>query len=176
MDGTTRSDRRFQAEDARRKLNLRAQDELETIAVVLTQGVVPPPWDGPSSEWAGSEEPKFSRWTLHMATIIIFGIIRMCPLVEWRTWVPARLVGPLLATLKVGYGDQLGGGPVGTETNAMKRACLLWPTWLAKGLAGYGVESRRRDGVWAGSMARARRAEARAAGRSPSRKWMVAMA
>jgi L-rhamnose-H+ transport protein len=59
---------------------------------------------------------KFSSWTLHMATIIIFSTIWGILLLEWRgvsagtrRWVAAGLAVLILATMIVGYGNLLGG-------------------------------------------------------------------
>jgi L-rhamnose-H+ transport protein len=58
---------------------------------------------------------KFSSWTLHMATIIIFSTLWGIRLREWsgvsartRGWVGAGLAVLVLATVIVGYGNYLG--------------------------------------------------------------------
>lgn len=65
-------------------------------------------------------ELKFSSWTLHMATIIIFSTVWGILLHEWkgvsgktRGWIAAGLAVLILATILVGYGNYLaasGGG------------------------------------------------------------------
>ena len=61
------------------------------------------------------EDLKFSSWTLHMATIIIFGTLWGLWLREWRGvsgrtrgWIAAGLLVLIASTLLVGYGNYLG--------------------------------------------------------------------
>lgn len=63
---------------------------------------------------------KFSSWTLHMATIIIFSTVWGILLHEWRgvgprtkTWVAAGLGVLILSTLIVGYGNYLAASVAG---------------------------------------------------------------
>jgi L-rhamnose-H+ transport protein len=58
---------------------------------------------------------KFSSWTLHMASIIIFSSLWGIGLHEWRgtsartkMWLTAALVVLVASTMIVGYGNYLG--------------------------------------------------------------------
>jgi L-rhamnose-H+ transport protein len=58
---------------------------------------------------------KFSSWTLHMASIIIFSSLWGIALHEWRgtsvrtkRWLAAGLAVLVLSTMVVGYGNYLG--------------------------------------------------------------------
>jgi L-rhamnose-H+ transport protein len=58
---------------------------------------------------------KFSSWTLHMASIIIFSSLWGIGLHEWRgasrrtmTWLTVSLVVLVASTMIVGYGNYLG--------------------------------------------------------------------
>lgn len=57
---------------------------------------------------------KFSSWTLHMASIIIFSSLWGIALHEWRgasartrAWLPVSLSVLVLSTMVVGYGNYL---------------------------------------------------------------------
>ena len=59
---------------------------------------------------------KFSSWTLHMASIIIFSSLWGIALHEWRgaggrtrRWLALSLAVLILSTVVVGYGNYLGG-------------------------------------------------------------------
>ena len=63
---------------------------------------------------------EFSSWTLHMASIIIFGTIWGLLFLEWkgvgrstRRWLAAGLATLILSTIVIGWGNALAGGGTG---------------------------------------------------------------
>ncbi|MBE0535126.1 MAG: hypothetical protein IH624_05600 [Phycisphaerae bacterium] len=101
---------------------------------------------------------EFSSWTLHMASIIIFGTVWGLLLREWRgtgrrtgAWIAAGLALLIGSTLVVGYGNALaadGGGPAAGDTLTLEEQFVGLPM-EAKRLTGplfwlHGDESKER--------------------------------